>query len=162
MTGATFCSWVNTNLLPTAELPPGCPKQIQPRTAIKWLHCLGFRPQSQKKSVYIDGHERDDVVEYRNLYLRKLEILSSTLLPPPSCDDCLTAIATGNPSATKHLVLIFHDVSSFHANEAQSAMWAEEGRVPNRSKNQAAVAASAEVAAAAVASRPPHKIAIGE
>ena len=165
MTGATFCSWVNTNLLPMAELPPGCPQQIQPRTAIKWLHCLGFRPQSQKKSVYIDGHERDDVVEYRNLYLRKLEILSSTLLPPPSSDDCLTAIATGNPSATKHLVLIFHDVSSFHANEAQSTMWAEEGRVPNRPKNQAAAAAevaAAAVAAAAVASRPPHKIAIGE
>ena len=136
MTGATFCSWVNTNLLPTAELPPGCPQQIQPRTAIKWLHRLGFRPQSHKKSVYIDGHERDDVVEYRNLYLRKLEILSSTHLPPPSCDDCLTAIATGNPSATKHLVLIFHDESSFHANEAQSIMWAEEGRVPIRPKNQ--------------------------
>ena len=80
MTGAKFCTWVNTHLLPNAELPPGCPLQIQPRTAIKWLHHLGFRPQSHKKSIYIDGHERADVVEYRKLYLREITILSSTHL----------------------------------------------------------------------------------
>ena len=136
LTGAKFSAWVNTHLLPEAELAPGCPHEIQPRTAIKWLHHLGFRSQSHKKSVYIDGHERNDVVEYRKLYLRKLEILSSTHLPPPACEDGLTAVETGNPSATKFLVLIFHDESSFHANEGQSIMWAEEGRVPIRPKNQ--------------------------
>ena len=136
MNGAKFCTWVNTHLLPNAQLPPGCPQQIQPRTAIKWLHHLGFRPQAHKKSIYIDGHERDDVVAYRKLYLRKLEILSSTHLPPPSCEDGLTAVQIGNPAASKHLVLIFHDESSFHANEGQSVMWAEEGRVPIRPKNQ--------------------------
>ena len=136
MTSAKFCSWVNTHLLPTSEIPPGCPQQIQPRTAVKWLHNLGFRPQSLKKSIYIDGHERDDVIEYRKLYLRKLDILSSTHLPPPSCEDGLTAVQTGIPSATKGLVLIFHDESSFHANEGQSIMWAEEGRVPIRPNNQ--------------------------
>ena len=125
MTGAKFCTWVNTHLLPEAE----CPQQIQPRTAIKWLHHLGFRPQSHKKSVYINGHKPDDVVEYRKLYLRKLEILSSTHLPPPACNDGLTAIQTGHPSAAKHLVLIFHDESSFHANKGQSVC-VEEGICP--------------------------------
>ena len=48
----------------------------------------------------------------------------------------LIAVQTGNPAASKHLVLIFHDESSFHANEGQSLMWAEEGRVPIRPKNQ--------------------------
>ena len=89
-------------------------------TAVKWSYHLGFRPQSHKKSVYIDGHKQDDVVEYRKLYLRKLDILSSTHLPPPSCEDGLTAVHTGIPSATKGLVLVFHDESSFHANEGQS------------------------------------------
>lgn len=42
----------------------------------------------------------------------------------------------GNPSATKFLLLIYHDESSFHANEGQSIMWAEEGRVPICLKNQ--------------------------
>ena len=59
--------------------------QIKNRTAIKWLHELGFRSQSHKKGIYIDGHEHNNVVEYRSLYLRKLDILEKTHLPPPSC-----------------------------------------------------------------------------
>ena len=41
-----------------------------------------------------------------------------------------------NQAASKHLVLIFHDESSFHANEGQYVMWDEEGRVPIRPKKQ--------------------------
>ena len=69
-------------------------------------------------------------------YLRKIEILSSTHLPPPTSSDGLTAFETGNPAAKKGLVFIFHDESSFHVNEGRSVMWAEEGRVPIRPKNQ--------------------------
>ena len=36
-----------------------------------------------KKGLYIDGHEREDVVEYRKLYLRKLEALEAKHRPPP-------------------------------------------------------------------------------
>ena len=127
MTGAKFGLWVNSELLPNTDLLPGCPQEIRPRTAVKWLHRLGFRPQSHRKSVYIDGHEREDVIEYRKLYLQKIEILSSTHLPPPTCSDGLTAFETGNPAAKKGLINIFHDESSFHANEGHSVMWAEEG-----------------------------------
>ena len=86
--------------------------------------------------MYIDGHKREDVIEYRKLYLRKIEILSSKHLPPPTCSDGVTAFETGNPAAKKGLVFIFYDESSFHANEGQSVMWAEEGRVPIHPKNQ--------------------------
>ena len=71
MTGTTFSAWVNTDLLPTAELSTGFPTLIQPRTAIKWLHRLGFQPQSHKKSIYIDGHEREDVIDYRKIFSAK-------------------------------------------------------------------------------------------
>ena len=69
MTGAKFGLWVNSELHPNADLLPGCPQEIRPRTAVKWLHCLGFRPQSHRKSVYIDEHKLEDVIEYRKLYL---------------------------------------------------------------------------------------------
>ena len=59
----------------------------------------------------------------------KLEILSITHLPPPTCKDGLTAIQIGNPSASKHLNLMFHDESIIHANKGKSVIWAEEGRV---------------------------------
>ena len=45
---------------------------------------LVFTHHQSHKGVYIDGHERVDVVEYRKLYLRKLEILEAT---PPLCSD---------------------------------------------------------------------------
>ena len=137
MTAMMFSSWVNTELLPHSDLPPGCPQQIVERTAVNWLHEIGFHPQSHKKDIYIDGHERDDVVEYRKLFLRKLEIMEGTHLPPPPYSDELTAFQVGSAEASRKLVLIFHDESSYHANEAQSVMWAEEGRVPIRPKSQA-------------------------
>ena len=136
MTAAMFSTWMNSELLPNSELPPGCPLQISERTAVKWLNDIGFHPQTHKKGIYIDGHERDDVVDYRKLFLRKLEIFESTHLPPPSCSDELVAFPVGSLTASRSLVLIYHDESSFHANEGQSVMWAEEGRVPIRPKSQ--------------------------
>ena len=78
MTAAKFCDWVNAQLLPNTTILPGCPHQIKNRTAIKWLHDLGFRPQFHKKDIYIDGHEHNDVVEYRSLYLWKLDFLETS------------------------------------------------------------------------------------
>uniref|UniRef100_A0A1X7V209 Uncharacterized protein n=1 Tax=Amphimedon queenslandica TaxID=400682 RepID=A0A1X7V209_AMPQE len=89
-TALKFCHWVNTDLLPNADLPPSLPQSIKERTAVKWLHELGFRSQRHKKGIYIDGHERKDVVEYRRIFLRKIEILEKTHLPPPNCSDGLS------------------------------------------------------------------------
>jgi len=85
LTADIFAAWINTDLLPSADLPPDFPKSITLRTARRWLHSLGFLPTPYKKGVYYDGHERDDVKEYHRIYLRKLEILQSTHLPPPIC-----------------------------------------------------------------------------
>ena len=59
------------------------PEQISTRTAIRWLHGLGFEPSPAHKGICLDGHKREDVVKYRKLYLRKLEILESTHSHPP-------------------------------------------------------------------------------
>ena len=68
------------------------------------------------------------------LGLRKLEIYQLTHLPPPLCSDGTISVQVGNPTAAKSLV--YHDESTFHANEGQSVMWAEEGRVPIQPKSQ--------------------------
>ena len=69
MTRTRFAHWVNNSLLPNVHLPPGFPHSISPRTASKWLHDLGFHPTPYRKGVYVDGHEREDVIQYRELYL---------------------------------------------------------------------------------------------
>ncbi len=44
-------------------LPPGL--RIKVRTARNWLKRMGLHYHTVSKNVYIDGHERNDVVEYR-------------------------------------------------------------------------------------------------
>ena len=41
-------------------------------TARSWLHNLGFNQKSHHKAVYFDGHERDDVTEYRQVFVDRL------------------------------------------------------------------------------------------
>ena len=48
MTASSFCAWVNEELLPSSNLPPHFPRSIGLHTATRWLHHLGYRPQSQE------------------------------------------------------------------------------------------------------------------
>ena len=41
--------------------------------ARRWLYRLGYRRQRHKKGVYWDGHEREDVVQYREEFLQKIK-----------------------------------------------------------------------------------------
>ena len=135
MTATIFANWVNSTLLPNTNLPPGFPECIAPRTARRWLHNLGFSPQPSKKGLYFDGHEREDVVEYRRIFLNKILALQSTHLPPPTCTSGQTEELIGNNEFEKRLVMIYHDESSFHANEGQTWQWAEEDKQMLRPKS---------------------------
>ena len=136
LTAATFASWVNNSLLPNSHLSPGFPRTITPRTARRWLHDLGFSPTLYRKGLYFDGHERADVVEYRRIYLRKLEVLQISHIPPPSCSGGHTEEAIGSSTAQKRLVLLYHDESCFHANEGQQWQWTEVDKLALRPKSQ--------------------------
>ena len=63
MTAQSLWDWVNDELLVSSHLPPFFPLEIFLRTAVRWLHHLGFKPVSHKKGIYIDGHEQEDVVK---------------------------------------------------------------------------------------------------
>ena len=72
-------------------------------------HCI--------QGVYIDGHEREDVVKERNMFVIKLHELESSHLPPLHVSDVLPEqlqpVQVGCPSAAKCLAVIFHDESIF-------------------------------------------------
>ena len=72
LTSHSFSQWVNQSLLPSSILDPGYPRSISVETGCKWLHELGFEVLDKKKGVYIDGHERDDVVQHRQRFLRQM------------------------------------------------------------------------------------------
>ena len=138
MTSVSFLKFVNNELLPSHHLSPHFPRMISLRTAIRWLHNLGFKPVSHKKGIYIDGHEREDVVKHRDEYLTTLHTLQQTHQSPPPIDDDdpstsleLSPFSANRPSTSasasaptdKKLVMIYHDESIFNTNEGQTWMW---------------------------------------
>lgn len=96
-------------------------RDIQSRTARRWLHRLGYNWRDVQKGVFIDGHERPDVIEYRNQFLAEIEALrpylvefekSGFIKPKTYPDDC----AVGGPNRQSG-ILITHDESTFNAND---------------------------------------------
>ena len=57
-------------------------------------------------------------------------------MPPPSCCSGETEEVIGDSNASKRLVIIYHDESSFHSNEGQSWQWAEEDKLALRPNSQ--------------------------
>jgi hypothetical protein len=60
---------VNTMILPPLMLSKST---ISKNTAKNWLLRLGFRRHTYKKGVYMDGHERPDVVMHRTEFLNEV------------------------------------------------------------------------------------------
>ena len=78
---------MTTYSLVTSHIPPNFPSTISIRTAIRWLHHLGFKPVSHKKGIYIDGHEQDDVVRHCESLLQTLQEIRSSHCPPLLCSN---------------------------------------------------------------------------
>ena len=92
LTLVTFCKWVNKSLLPSSTLEPGYPRTTSVETACKWLHHLGFEVLTSRKGIFFDGHEREDVVESRRLFLRKVAkigFIHFTNAPTPEAQKAL-------------------------------------------------------------------------
>lgn len=56
-------------------------KGVSISTARRWLHREGFKFMRHKKSLYFDGHNRPDVVAYRNeVFLPAMEAYRDRLV----------------------------------------------------------------------------------
>lgn len=78
-----------------------------------------------KKGTYADGHERADVTEYRKEFLRRLcalGFLNKNNAPTPEAVDSLPSNLESSSGIGK-TVFIFHDESTFQANDDQSTFW---------------------------------------
>ena len=65
----------------------GAPEGVNADADARWFtHLVSIHHLLTKKYI-IDGREREDVLDYRIQYLRKLEILELTHAHPPACND---------------------------------------------------------------------------
>ena len=92
--------------------------EISTETARLWLRSLGFAQKYHKKGVYFDGHERQDVVEYRAQFVQQLNELDRRCI----YDGHEPQLMEGE----KPLVQIHHDESTFYANADQGHYWADD------------------------------------
>ena len=100
---------------------------IKPCTARIWLNKLGYQYTNIKKGVFLDGHERPNVVEYQAQFLKELEALDPYLVE--FCNDSSmeekvypSDCAVSGPNK-RPVILITHDESTFLANDGQYQVW---------------------------------------
>ena len=61
----------------------------------------------------MDGHEREDVICSRDLYVKRMKTLEGMHQARPPCPDEPDLDQSGNDGGKKKLVLIFHDEKVF-------------------------------------------------
>ncbi|KAF8593220.1 hypothetical protein BDV93DRAFT_516735 [Ceratobasidium sp. AG-I] len=106
-------------------------KKISVRTAQRRLFRVGYRWRSEPKGQYFDGHERDDVVAYRQSVFipfwqaleRRCTIYNEEGIPDPQRP------LTLRPGETE-VVFWFHDESIFYAHDRRLIRWVFVGEHP--------------------------------
>jgi hypothetical protein len=98
---------------------------IHVRTARRWLHKLSWRYQQKKKGMYIDGHEREDVVEYRRRFIERWKEYEKRFIIYGNDGNVLsTPTGFAVPQGVRfRLILVTHDESTFYENDRRKIHW---------------------------------------
>jgi hypothetical protein len=111
---------------------------------------MGYMWKIIKKGVYIDGHEREDVVEYRGKFLDmwydmqpyvreweevKEEVEGEVRLTGLRKKE-KAAVKDGKFGDVKEIILVTHDESTFSANDGRRSCWVKEEENPLRPKGK--------------------------
>ena len=110
-------------------------KGVTIETARQFLHKEGFRFVEHKKGLYYDGHERPDVVDYRqNEFIPQLLAYRNRLVEyrPDNLDK--EVIKTPPNYVEPCLVLVPQDEMTAQANDGLKKSWVLEGEQPLKKK----------------------------
>jgi len=111
-TAAGFRTAVSTQLARKGYTKPGA--KISRKSTSFWLAQLGCVRVSEKKGLYKDGHERPDVVEYRERYVTEFKEQFEPHLAVYSGDEMADIT---EPAGGAKFVEVDHDEVIFSANE---------------------------------------------
>ena len=140
LTSSAFCQWVNNDLLPNLVLEPDYPRRVSVETARKWLHELGFDILQLSKGVFIDGHQRSDVVESRVKFLRTMTEYGFLRPDNAPTEEAAQALPADVPHMSKEegekRIVWFHDESAYNTAEDTPILWGEKGKLPIKPKGR--------------------------
>jgi hypothetical protein len=99
----------------------GLKKPISLATAHRWMKCLGYRWMTNPSGQYVDGHEKKDVVDYRQKTFlpRWMSIEERTR----KWMDNRKEEKIGEQPANRRVVVWFHDESTFYVNDRRKLHW---------------------------------------
>ncbi|KAF8179309.1 hypothetical protein K438DRAFT_1769019 [Mycena galopus ATCC 62051] len=113
---------LNDVILPALGIHPKTP--LCERTARRWLVKLGFRRTVFRKGIYVGGHEREDVVKYRNeVFLPVMAEYEKRMIQYELRDGVLVGVRPTLAPGEKEIIAEFHDEASFHAFESLNSAW---------------------------------------
>lgn len=116
---------LNTEILPTLSVQLKRP--LCERTARRWLLKLGWRLTTLKKGVYMDGHEREDVVKYRNeVFLPAMGNFEERMTKFEGPE--LTRVPPSLKDGEKEVIPLFHDESCLTVNDFKAKAWLAPGQ----------------------------------
>jgi hypothetical protein len=128
---------VNTIIFPKLNITPKNP--ICLRTARRWLVACGWRYSRVRKGIYVDGHEREDVVKYRTEtflpLMAKYQKQMATWEVEEGKDEMHRVAPQLLPDETE-IIPVFHDECCFHVNDAAGSVWMKPGEQPLRKKSR--------------------------
>jgi len=106
------------------------------RTARHWLTRLQWQYGQPQKGMYMDGHERKDVVKYRQAFIERwkqyekpFHLWDNDGNPLPLPDGFPVPGAMGRFC----LILVTHDESTFFQNDLNKSRWSHKGVKPTPS-----------------------------
>ena len=107
-------------------------KKISMWTAQHWLHQMGWHYGKQKRGMYIDGHEREDVIKYHEEFIGRWKEYEKWMVLYDNDGNILNILAgfpvtQGQPFK---LILLIHDESTFHEYDQQKSKRTHESDTP--------------------------------
>ncbi|KAF9489321.1 hypothetical protein BDN71DRAFT_1484845 [Pleurotus eryngii] len=127
VTPAALVKQVNSSIFPELGIKPA--KPLSTCAGRQWLYKLGWRHTLVKKGVYMDGHEHDDVVKYRNeVFLPAMKEFEEQMVYFDGPD--LVRVEPKLKPGEQEIIALFHDESCFHANEQSNTAWLQLGEQP--------------------------------
>ncbi|KAJ3522656.1 hypothetical protein NMY22_g11792 [Coprinellus aureogranulatus] len=101
--------------------------------AYRWLRANGYRYGRKRKGMYIDGHEREDVVQYREEFIQRWQEYEKRMITYGNDGEIVSmpeGFKLNNPATPFELVLVTHDESTFYENDRRNLCWSHENDKP--------------------------------
>ena len=91
-------------------------------TVARYLYEWGYSYRKNKKAIFFDGHERPDVVEYRQAWSKRMlkYMERSEFYQGDNQEEVLEPVLN---DGEKKIVFVTHDESTFYANDGKSDFW---------------------------------------